>query len=70
MNVTKYEGLQLRKLRHGGYLVCHPDIYNLGSLYFAASTIDEAFGFLRASLDGPSPEAVDNVDQTSGMGEI
>lgn len=69
MNVTKYEGLQLRKLRHGGYLVCHPDIYNQGSLYFAATTIDEAFVFLRASLDGPSPEYVDAPAHTIGEGE-
>lgn len=43
-------GLQIRRLKHGGYLVCHPDIYELGSLWFAATTIDEAFGFIREIL--------------------
>lgn len=58
--LTRYEGLSVRKLTHGGYLVTHPDIYNEGALYMAATTIDEVFSFIRTVLDKPAeppPEA-------------
>lgn len=50
-------GLQIRRLKHGGYLVCHPDIYELGALWLAATTIDEAFVFIRQILNSPEPAA-------------
>lgn len=46
------EGITITKLRFGGYLVRHPTIYEMGALYFAATTIDEAFQFIRDTLDG------------------
>lgn len=52
--LTKYEGLSLRRLTHGGFLVTHPDIYTVQSLYMAATTIDEAFAFMRTVLDKPA----------------
>lgn len=52
--LTRYEGLSLRRLPHGGYLVTHPDIYTEKSLYMAATTIDEAFAFMRTVLDKPA----------------
>lgn len=58
--LTKYEGLCLRRLPHGGFLVHHPDIYTVQSLYMAATTLDEAFAFMRSVLDKPAeppPEA-------------
>lgn len=51
--LTKYEGLALRRLPHGGFLVTHPDVYNGGALYMAATTIDEVFTFVRSVLDKP-----------------
>ena len=53
MSISRQEGLTLRQLKHGGYLVTHPDIYNLGSLYFAATTFDEAVGFMKEVLSKP-----------------
>lgn len=50
---SKQEGLTLRALDHGGFLVAHPDIYTVKALYFAATTIDEAFEFMRKHLDSP-----------------
>ena len=48
---SKQEGLTLRALDHGGFLVAHPDIYTVKALYFAATTIDEAFEFMRKHLN-------------------
>jgi hypothetical protein len=56
VNVNEQYGLQIRRLKHGGYLVCHPDIYILGALFFAATTIDEAFTFIRGALDRPEDD--------------
>lgn len=55
--INRQEGLTLRRLKHGGFLVTHPDIYNLGSLYIAATTIEEAFAFMREVLDKPAASA-------------
>lgn len=64
MDIDRQEGISLRKLRHGGYLVCHPEIYNLGALWFAASTIEEALKFMRETMGPPS----DGSAETSGQG--
>lgn len=55
MNPFDEKGLQVRRLDHGGFLVCHTDIYELGSLYFAATTLDEAFAFIRSALEHKPP---------------
>ena len=52
--LTRYEGLSLRRLTHGGFLVTHPDIYTVESLYMAATTIEEAFAFMQTVLDKPA----------------
>lgn len=52
--LTRYEGLAIRRLPHGGYLVTHPDIYTVQSLYCAATTIDEVFSFIRSVLEKPA----------------
>lgn len=60
--LTRYEGLSIRRLPHGGYLVTHPDIYTDQSLYMAATTIDEVFVFIRSVLEKPAeppPTAID-----------
>lgn len=49
--ISRCEGLTLRRLPHGGYLVTHPDIYTVRSLYIAATTIDEAFAFMKEVLE-------------------
>lgn len=51
--ISRSEGLTLRRLKHGGYLVTHPDIYAVKALYFGASTIEEAFAFMKTLLDVP-----------------
>lgn len=62
MDIDQQEGISIRKLRHGGYLVCHPEIYNLGALWFAASTLDEAYAFIRSVMEPPAQDP-----QTSGV---
>lgn len=50
-SLSRYEGLTIRKMPHGGYLVTHPDIYTVQSLYFAATTIEEVFAFTKRVLE-------------------
>jgi hypothetical protein len=61
--LTRYEGLSLRRLTHGGYLVTHPDIYTEQSLYMAATTIDEVFTFMRTVLEKPPEPPPETEDR-------
>jgi hypothetical protein len=53
-SLSRYEGLSIRRMVHGGFLVHHPDIYTEQSLYIAATTIDEVFAFMRTVLEKPA----------------
>lgn len=56
-NVSRHEGLTIRALDHGGYLVTHPDIYTVKALYSASTTIEEAFAFVKRTFEELDPSS-------------
>lgn len=48
--ISGHEGLTIRALDYGGFLVTHPDIYNVKALYFASTTMEEAFSFIKQTF--------------------